>query len=150
MLARGKRFSDLQSNGIVLEHYRTREKKKVSGQRTHVALINPLVSAIYKNNGNNYELAKNKNQVKLAIQAIREGFNTLKHLGFSIAPEKRNVLQRIPLFVLMPFVRMFLNSSFSEIAMAEHSRNAIGEMAQLSNEFNCLIEKIFISTSAIN
>jgi 2-dehydropantoate 2-reductase len=119
-------------------------------QRTHVALINPLVNAIYKNNGSNYELANKKEQVMIAIQAIREGFSVLKQLDFPITPNRLNAIKWIPLIFLTPLVRMLLNSSFSEIAMAEHSKNAVGEMAQLSDEFNYLVEETSLSTPAIN
>ncbi len=43
--------------------------------------MSPVIYAIYKCNGSNYELAKTKDNVKLVIQAVREGFSVLKKLN---------------------------------------------------------------------
>ncbi len=118
-------------------------------QRTHVALLSPVANAIYKHNGSNYRLARSKEDVRLVLQAVREGFGVLQKLSIPITPTNLNTFRWLPLFLLTPMVRRLLGSKFSEITIAGHSNHARGEMKQLAEEFELLAAEAAVRTPAI-
>jgi 2-dehydropantoate 2-reductase len=118
-------------------------------QKNHIAVVFPIANALYKHNGDNYALAKSAEDIKLMIQATREGFTALKQIGFPVTPEKLNFYW-LPCFLLVPVYKALMGSKIAEIAMARHANKAKDEMKLLQDEFLKLIAKANIPTPAIN
>lgn len=118
-------------------------------QKTHVSVVTPIANAIYKFNGNNYELGKSRDGIKLMIEATREGFLVLEKIGIPITPRKLK-FYRLPDFLLVPVYKILMGSRIAEIAMAKHANAARDEMKLLFNEFKMLMDKANIPTPAID
>ena len=116
----------------------------------HVALINPLVSALYKHHCDNYKLSKDRATLRLLIRATIEGAKVLESLGFkeSEAPQFK-LMKRLPEFMSLMALKKVLNSKFAEVALAMHARSARDEMIELSHDFEALISLTSIETPSI-
>jgi 2-dehydropantoate 2-reductase len=99
----------------------------------HVALVSPLVNALYKHGCDNYALARDKKTLQAMVRAAKEGGRVLKALGYSV-----KALQGL------------LGSKFAEIAFSLHARAAQDEMRELADEFRSLIERTSIETPNID
>ena len=115
----------------------------------HIALVSPLANGIYYANGDNYRLAKDKNGIKLVIQAIKEGFEVLKNLNIPICPDYLKKLFRYPRFVQIFFLKKILGSEKGELALRDHAMAAVDEMRQIADEFQEIIKKSSASTPSI-
>ncbi len=118
--------------------------------KTHVALVSPVIEAIYRAGGDNYALARDRKTLRLMVQAIREGLRVLRALDLPITPSHLKLINRIPLWILTRLFRKVLNTEFAEIAIAGHANAAQDEMKQLADEFRALIKQTSTATPAIN
>lgn len=108
-------------------------------QKCHIAIVSPIANAIYKNRGNIKALAKNKSDIKLMIDATRQGLNFLKELGYKVEPKKLNFYY-LPKSVLSLIYSSIFRTSIADFSMAKHSNNAKEEMQSLQIEFDKLIK----------
>lgn len=116
----------------------------------HVALVSPLVGALYKHNCDNYLLAKDREMLRLLIKAAKEGGRVLRALGFSKRqPFQYNLFYWLPEVMSMMAVKGLLESKFAEVAFAMHAQSARDEMREIAREFHELTERTSISTPSI-
>ena len=119
--------------------------------KCHVAWVSPLANAIYMSNGDNYQLAQNRDSVQLVIHAIREGFKVLQSLGMPITPfVVKMFFKWIPMPILTIILQAMFNTKKCEIMMTRHVNAARDEMKQLADEFRELIRTTSIATPAID
>ncbi len=117
----------------------------------HVALVAPLVCALYKHDCNNYQLAKDKETLRTMIRAVKEGGRVLENLGFKKRqPFRFNLFYWLPEFIMIFGVRKLLMSKFAEIAFASHAKAARDEMKCLVLEFQELIKRTKVKTPNID
>ena len=117
----------------------------------HVALVSPLVGALYRHNCNNYELSKDKEALRLLVRAANEGARVLEELGFKESePPQFKLMKWMPEFLSIMALKKMLESKFAEIAFAMHARSARDEMMQLSREFEALRKLTSIKTPNIH
>ena len=122
------------------------ENKMNDYLKSHACAVLPLVFACYKANGNLKLLKKDKEYSLLIIDAIIEGYDVLKKLGYEILPKgeyedctnKKN---------LCAFIYRFMFSNFiGKICISDHAMSAQEEFILLESEFEKLKEKSKLET----
>ncbi len=117
----------------------------------HVALVSPLVNALYMHNCDNYALAKDREGLRFLVRACKEGGNVLKKLGYSKRqPFKWNLFYWMPEFMTVKVFQGLLDIRFAEIAYARHARAAADEFRILADEFKSLIDQTSLPTPNID
>ena len=113
----------------------------------HVALVSPLVGALYKHDCDNYRASKDKETLRLLVRAAREGGRVLRALGFKKRePFQFNLFYWLPEYMSTMAVKRLLNSKFAEVAFAMHAKAARDEMESLAREFQELTAMTSVDT----
>ena len=116
--------------------------------KTHACAVLPLVFASYKVNGNLKLLKKDKEYSLLIMDAIIEGYDVLKKLGYEILPkgEYENCVNKKE---KCAFIYRFMFSNFiGKICISDHAMSAKEEFILLNNEFEKLKKKSKLETKA--
>lgn len=117
----------------------------------HVAMISPLVNALYKYDCDNYALANDKETLRVMIRAAKEGGRVLEALGYKKRePFQFNLFYWLPEILNVMAIRGILNSAFAEVGFALHARAARDEMRELAMDFRSLSKKTTIETPNID
>jgi len=69
--------------------------------RYHIALVSPLVGALYKHDCDNCQAAKDKETLRALVRAAKEGGRVLRELGFRNRPFEFCLLYWLPEFMSM-------------------------------------------------
>ncbi|MBV1920137.1 MAG: hypothetical protein KUG73_05610 [Pseudomonadales bacterium] len=118
-------------------------------QKSHVALISPIANAIYKNGDDISRLASNTRDIRQMILAVREGFNVIKHLGYTVTPRSLSLMINAPLLVSIPVWQFFLRTEFAKVSIG-HANSAVDEMGLLASEFQALVKDARLEVKYIN
>ena len=124
----------------------TIENKMNDYLKSHACAVLPLVFACYKVNGNLKLLKKDKEYSLLIMDAIIEGYDVLKELGYEILPkgEYENCVNKKN---LCAFIYRFMFSNFiGKICISDHAMSAREEFILLENEFEQLKKKSKLET----
>ena len=116
--------------------------------KAHACAVLPLVFASYKVNGNLKLLKKDKEYSLLIMDAIIEGYDVLKKLGYEILPkgEYENCVNKKN---LCAFIYRFMFSNFiGKICISDHAMSAKEEFILLNSEFEKLKKKSKLETKA--
>ena len=116
--------------------------------KSHACAVLPLVFASYKVNGNLKLLKKDQEYSLLIMDAIIEGYNVSKDLGFEILPkgEYEDCTNKKE---LCAFIYRFLFSNFlGKICISDYAMNAKEEFLLLESEFEKLKKKSKVETKA--
>ena len=117
----------------------------------HVALVSPLVGALYKHDCDNYQVARDKQTLYALVRAAKEGGRVLRALGFkNRQPFEFNLFYWLPEFMSMMAVKGLLESKFAEVAFGMHAKAARDEMEDLAREFQELTARTPIDTPNID
>ena len=117
----------------------------------HVAMVSPLVCALYKHGCNNYQAAQDKETLRELVRAAKEGGHVLRELGFSKRqPFEFNLFYWLPEFMSVMALKKLLESKFAEVAFAMHAKAARDEMKDLGREFQELTTKTSVDTPIID
>lgn len=114
--------------------------------KTHACAVLPLVFASYKVNGNLKLLKKDKEYSLLIMDAIIEGYNVLKKLGYEILPkgEYENCVNKKE---RCAFIYRFMFSNFiGKMCISDHAMSAREEFILLEKEFEKLKKKANLET----
>ena len=114
--------------------------------KTHACAVLPLVFASYKVNGNLKLLKKDKEYSLLIMDAIIEGYNVLKKLGYEILPkgEYENCVNKKK---RCSFIYRFMFSNFiGKMCISDHAMSAREEFILLEKEFEKLKKKANLET----
>lgn len=114
--------------------------------KSHACAVLPLVFASYKVNGNLKLLKKDKEYSLKIMDAIIEGYNVLKILGYEILP-KNEYETCVNKKKLCAFIYRFMFSNFiGKICISDHAMSAKEEFILLNTEFENLKKKAKIET----
>ncbi len=116
----------------------TIENKMNDYLKAHACAVLPLVFASYKVNGNLKLLKNDKEYSLLIMDAIIEGYNVLKDLGYEILPkgEYENCVNKKN---LCAFIYRFMFSNFiGKLCISDHAMSAKEEFILLEKEFEKL------------
>jgi len=117
----------------------------------HVALVSPLVNALYKHNCDSYALARDTGTIRVLVRAAKEGGRVVKALGYAKRqPFQFNLFYWLPEILSVKAVQGLLQSKFAEVAFALHARAAGDEMKDLADDFQSLIDRTSIQTPNIS
>lgn len=122
------------------------ENKMNDYLKTHACAVLPLIFASYKANGNLKLLKNDKEYSILIMDAIIEGYDVLKKLGYEILPkgEYENCVNKKN---LCAFIYRFMFSNFIEkMCISDHAMSAREEFMMMANEFEKLKEKSKLET----
>ncbi len=122
------------------------ENKMNDYLKTHACAVLPLVFASYKANGNLKLLKNDKEYSILIMDAIIEGYDVLKKLGYEILPkgEYENCVNKKN---LCAFIYSFMFSNFiGKMCISDHAMSAREEFMMMANEFEKLKEKSKLET----
>ena len=113
----------------------------------HVALVSPLVGALYKHDCDNYRASKDKETLRSLVRAAKEGGRVLRELGFrKRQPFQFNLFYWLPEYMSTMAVKGLLDSKFAEVAFAMHAKAARDETESLAREFRELTAKTSVDT----
>lgn len=124
----------------------TIENKMNDYLKTHACAVLPLVFASYKVDGNLKLLKKDKEYSLLIMDAIIEGYDVLKKLGYEIFPkgEYENCVNKKE---KCAFIYRFMFSNFiGKMCISDHAMSAREEFILLDNEFEKLKKKSKLET----
>lgn len=124
------------------------ENKMNDYLKTHACAVLPLVFASYKVNGNLKLLKKDKEYSLLIMDAIIEGYDVLKKLGYEILPkgEYENCVDKKK---KCAFIYRFMFSNFiGKMCISDHAMSAREEFLLIDSEFQKLKEKLKLETKA--
>lgn len=124
----------------------TIENKMNDYLKTHACAVLPLVFASYKVDGNLKLLKKDKEYSLLIMDAIIEGYDVLKKLGYEILPkgEYENCVNKKE---KCAFIYRFMFSNFiGKMCISDHAMSAREEFILLDNGFEKLKKKSKIET----
>lgn len=124
----------------------TIENKMNDYLKTHACAVLPLVFASYKVDGNLKLLKKDKEYSLLIMDAIIEGYDVLKKLGYEILPkgEYENCVNKKE---KCAFIYRFMFSNFiGRMCISDHAMSAREEFILLDNEFEKLKKKSKLET----
>lgn len=124
----------------------TIENKMNDYLKAHACAVLPLVFASYKVDGNLKLLKNDKEYSLLIMDAIIEGYNVLKELGYEILP-KGEYEDCVNKKNLCAFIYRFMFSNFiGKICISDHAMSAREEFILLENEFEQLKKKTKLET----
>lgn len=124
----------------------TIENKMDDYLKAHACAVLPLVFASYKVNGNLKLLKKDKEYSLLIMDAIIEGDDVLKKLGYEILPkgEYENCVNKKDLCAFM--YRFMFSNFIGKICISDHAMSAREEFTLMDNEFEELKKKSKLET----
>ena len=114
--------------------------------KAQACAVLPLVFASYKVNGNLKLLKHDKKYSYLIMDAIIEGYDVLKTLGYEILPvgEYENCVNKKK---LCAFIYIFMFSNFiGKLCISDHAMSAKEEFMLLNDEFEKLKKKAKVDT----
>lgn len=122
------------------------ENKMNDYLKSHACAVLPLVFACYKVSGNLKLLKRDKSYSLLIMDAIIEGYNVLKDLGYVILPEGEYE-DCVNKKEFCAFIYRFMFSNFiGKVCISDHAMSARDEFIALDREFNKLKEKSKVQT----
>lgn len=122
------------------------ENKMNDYLKAHACAVLPLAFASYKTNGNLKLLKNDKEYSLLIMDAIIEGYDVLKKLGYEILPkgEYENCVNKKN---LCAFIYKFMFSNFiGKLCISDHAMSAREEFMLLEREFEKLKKKSKMET----
>lgn len=119
--------------------------------RYHVALVIPVVCALYKHDCDNYRVAEDRDTLRMIVRAAKEGGRVLRSLGYQKRqPFQFNMFYWLPEFMSVMALKKLLASRFAEVAFAMHAKAARDEMGALAREFQGLAAQTSVETASID
>lgn len=114
--------------------------------KSHACAVLPLVFASYKVNDNLKLLKKDKEYSLKIMDAIIEGYNVLKILGYEILPknEYETCVKKKKICAII--YRFMFSNCIGKICISDHAMNTKEEFILLNTEFENLKIKAKIET----
>ena len=124
------------------------ENKMNDYLKTHGCAVLPLVFASYKVYGDLKRLKKDKEYSLLIMDAIIEGYDVLKKLGYEILPkgEYENCVNKKEKCALI--YRIMFSCFIGKMCISDHAMSAREEFLLLNSEFEKLKKKSKLETKA--
>ena len=116
---------------------------------THGVGVPIFAKLVLKHGLDTRALARSPEDVGLLVDAMRESLAVLRSLGHRIVPGSMSVIEMIPRFVLVAFLRIALSMRLAEVGGAYHVSQAQDEMEFLSDELEALVKESGIPAPAI-
>lgn len=113
----------------------------------HIALVLPMCWALLKNDGDNFKLAKNKEDIGLFVRAAKEAGNVLRALGYrKRQPFRFNLFYWMPEGMVVKIFQKTLSTKFAEIAFSMHATAAADEFREHAAHLKKLAAETSVDT----
>ena len=116
----------------------------------HLAFIMPLVYGTHWAKGDLKLLSKNKEMIKLTIDAIEEGYEVIKGCGYPAEPKEDEDYVKRNRRKLYWLIKIMSATPIGKLAVGNHAMSAIEEMNFLNEELNSLKKKAGIPTPSLD
>jgi 2-dehydropantoate 2-reductase len=117
--------------------------------KCHVALVSPMAYALYMSGGDNHRLARTRDALVLMLRAIREGLKAMRQQGMPILPPVLGLIVYLPEPLLVPLLRMGMNSRRAEVNIAGHANAARDEMRFLADGLWKLVQESQVAAPSL-
>lgn len=114
--------------------------------KSHLALVLPLVGAVYGADTDNYRLSKTPALLKLTAKGLKEAYKVVRKCGYPFLPRRLAIIAKLPERLLVRMLRTRLAATVSDISLAGHARAARSEMQHLAKEFQHLVDESGLGT----
>jgi 2-dehydropantoate 2-reductase len=104
-------------------------------QKTHVAMMCPMINVIYYDGGNNYSVAKNPKAIHQMVLALKEAFGFLKKSGIGIVPSNLSFLLFCPSLILKLLIKFAYNTKWAETVISTPALASPRDYELLSTDF---------------
>jgi|ERR1017187_3764566 2-dehydropantoate 2-reductase len=104
-------------------------------QKTHVAMMCPLVNVVFYDGGTNYSVAKNPEAINQMNLALKEGFRFLKESGIGIVPSKLSFLLYCPIWILNRMIKLAYNTKWAETVISTPALASPHDYEMMSADF---------------
>ncbi|MBD3191089.1 MAG: hypothetical protein GF308_10615 [Candidatus Heimdallarchaeota archaeon] len=118
--------------------------------KCHLAFVLPLANALFATGGDNETCAKTRDALLICTRAMKEGVRVMKKLNYPILPRRMRWYMYLPNWVIVPYLRKLIGSDIGRIGLAAHANAAKDEMHHIAEEFQKIVDKANIPTSAID
>ncbi len=117
----------------------------------HAFFVTSVCAAIYLAGGEAKQLSSNRPLLELMVEGVREGFRTVRALGFAVHPVPLKVLFMVlPRAAVVHYWGRFFRQPIAEIVFAQHARNAAEEMRSVAAECRLLSARSGIASPALH
>ena len=117
---------------------------------THAGFVTLMVGLAIKHEVNMQSLARNKADLGLLVDALRELFQVLHALGYQVTPPKFRVIQAIPRSLMAAGLGAFIGSDMMKLGMADWGMaQTRDEWVYLGQELEQLVEKSGLAVPAM-
>ena len=121
----------------------------VDFQMTHAVGVALIARLAIRHGCDTRRLARSVDELKLYIQARREGLQVLRLLGHRVVPASEAIIANLPVFLQVAGLRALLGSKLGEVGLGWHCSQAPDEMEQLAGELATLVEQSGLPAPAI-
>jgi 2-dehydropantoate 2-reductase len=104
-------------------------------QKTHIALMAPLLNVVYYDGKNNYSVAKNPAAIVQMTLALKEAFGFIKKSGIGIEPLPLNFLVYCPSFILNSMMKLVYNTKWAETVISTPALATPDDYERMSEDF---------------
>lgn len=109
---------------------------------SHAFFVAWVCAAIYLAGGECKRLSSNRPALEMMVDGVREGFRTVKALGYAVHPIPLKVLfTLLPRPIAVYYWRRFFSQPMAEFVFGQHARHAVVEMQTLAEECRLLLER---------
>jgi 2-dehydropantoate 2-reductase len=118
---------------------------------SHAFFVTSVCAAIYLAGGDSKRLSRSQPALELMVGGVREGFKTVRALGYAVHPFPLKVLfTYLPRTVAVYYWRRFFSQKMAEFIFAQHARHAVAEMRTLAEECRLLLGRSGIEGRALH
>ena len=109
---------------------------------THAGFVTLMVGLAIKYDVDMHALARNKADLRLLVDALRELFKLMTELGYQVTPPKFRVIQAVPRSLMAAGLGAFIGSDMMKLGMADWAMSQTrDEWAYLGQELEQIVEK---------
>lgn len=116
----------------------------------HIAMVFPVCAILLKHQSDNHKLARNREDVRHAMRAVKEAGSVLSALGFAEPLSFKLKMRWIPEFLLVRIFQKILKTKFADVAIAMHARAAADEFKFHTETFAALARNAGVKTPYID
>ena len=118
--------------------------------KAHAFFVTAICGAIYLAGGDCHKLSEDNAALALMTRGVREGFASVRALGFPVTPVSMRVLFTwLPSNFVVFYWRRFFASKMSDYIFCRHARSATYEMCEIANECRTLLERSTVEAPAL-
>ena len=104
-------------------------------QKTHVAMMCPLVNVIFYDGGDNYSASQNPKALQQMVLALKEAFHFIQQSGIGIVPSKLSFLAWCPSWILKLLLKKAYNTKWAETVISKPALAAPHDYEMLTASF---------------